>query len=125
MPAASNPTSDRGPVSAIWRLAEGAYIRQLRHENGLTQEELAARVGLNNKQIVCAIEGGKQHVPPERVLAFAPALNVSTRTFCARVLRYSNPWCWGGIYGIDHVLAAELRMAADRVNRSRTRSGDR
>lgn len=53
-------------------------IRLRREELGLTQEELAARMGYKSKSSINKIEMGINDIPQSKVLAFAKALGTST-----------------------------------------------
>ena len=53
----------------------GANIKQRRLELGLTQTDLAKRLGYNSRVAVCRVENGKEDLSTERVRKFAKALN--------------------------------------------------
>lgn len=55
----------------------GKRIRQRRKELGLSQEELAARMGFKSKQSVSNVEIGRDNLTTDRVTAFAQALDCS------------------------------------------------
>lgn len=54
----------------------GEKIRELRKDRGLTQEQLAARVG-KGKSYICNIEKGLRNTKLDCVVPLAEALNVS------------------------------------------------
>ena len=96
MPALSKPLMGREALKMSWRYALAEYIRNLRTDAGLTQEELCLLTGLDNKQTISAIETGRTSVPDERLEVFAEALNVPVAEFVKQVLRYQNPWAFVG-----------------------------
>ena len=53
-------------------------IRNRREELGLSQEELAARMGYKSKSSINKIEMGVNDIPQSKVLAFAKALETTT-----------------------------------------------
>lgn len=53
-------------------------IRSRREELGLSQEELAARMGYKSKSSINKIEMGVNDIPQSKVLAFAKALGTTT-----------------------------------------------
>lgn len=53
-------------------------IRIRREELGLSQEELAARMGYKSKSSINKIEMGVNDIPQSKVLAFAKALETTT-----------------------------------------------
>ena len=55
----------------------GKRIRAKREELGLTQEELAARLGYKSKTTIAKIENGTNDIVQSKVVDFARALNTS------------------------------------------------
>lgn len=52
-------------------------IRRLRLTKGMTQSELAAKVGYSGKDMVSRVEAGKVDITRSRLMQFADALDVS------------------------------------------------
>lgn len=55
----------------------GNRIKNRRIELGLTQEELAKRMGYTSRAAICKVESGSDNITSERVTKFANALGVS------------------------------------------------
>ena len=55
----------------------GENIRKMRELNGLTQEELAKRMGYVYKSTINKIEQGVNDIPQNKIVKFADALNTS------------------------------------------------
>lgn len=55
----------------------GSKIAYARKRAGMTQEELALRVGYKSKASINKIELGVRDLPQKKIVAFADALNVS------------------------------------------------
>jgi len=55
----------------------GKKIQQRRKDLGLTQEELATRMGYKSKSTINKIELGKNDIPQSKIVRFAEALNTS------------------------------------------------
>ena len=52
-------------------------IKTLREKLGLSQEELAHRVGYKDRTSIAKIEAGKIDIPQSKIVAFAKALNTT------------------------------------------------
>lgn len=52
-------------------------IKMLREKLGLSQEELAHRVGYKDRTSIAKIEAGKIDIPQSKIVAFAKALNTT------------------------------------------------
>ena len=69
----------------------GAWLKEKREAAGLSQRELAAKVGIEYYTFISQIEAGRGRVPAERFEAYASALKVSAREFTMTMLRYNEP----------------------------------
>ena len=56
----------------------GKRIREKRESLGITQEELAVKLGYKNKSTIAKIENGTNDIVQSKVVEFANALNTST-----------------------------------------------
>ena len=54
-----------------------ANIKSYRTMRGMSQDELAAKVGYSNRSAIARIENGEIDLPQSKILAFAEALNVT------------------------------------------------
>lgn len=52
-------------------------IRKFRIQRGLTQDELAEKMGYRSKSTIAKIESGKNDIPQSKIKDFADALSVS------------------------------------------------
>ena len=55
----------------------GNRIRRLREKNGLSQEELAHRLGYTSKSTITKIEKGVNDIPQNKIVRFAECLNTT------------------------------------------------
>lgn len=55
----------------------GARIKACRERIGLTQEELAKKIGYKDKSTISKIESGERDIPQSKIKAFADALGTS------------------------------------------------
>lgn len=53
----------------------GGKVRELREKRGMTQDELARKIGYSNKSAIAHIESGRSIPPLDKMLAIADALD--------------------------------------------------
>lgn len=73
------------------RLQAGNWLRTTREAAGLSQRELAEKVGALYYTFISQIESGKGRIPPERYESWAEALGVDSRDFAIRMLSFYEP----------------------------------
>lgn len=59
----------------------GGLVKRLREEQGMTQEELARKIGYKSKSSINKIEIGLQDMPRPKLLLLAEALNTPVQRF--------------------------------------------
>lgn len=69
----------------------GQWLKDKREAAGLSQREIAAKVGIEYYTFISQIEAGRGRVPPERYEAYALGLGVDPREFTMTMLRYNEP----------------------------------
>lgn len=69
----------------------GRWLRELREAAGLSQRQLAAKVGADYYTFISQLETGRGRIPPDRYVDWAQALGVVERTFVREILRYYDP----------------------------------
>lgn len=85
----------------------GRTIKELRIKLGLTQEELAAKVGYKTKSAINKIELGVNDLPQKKIVAFAEALDTTP----AALMGWSEE-----TYSALSDLATEMYMKEPTVN---------
>lgn len=73
------------------RLQAGSWLRAMREEAGLSQRDLAEKVGALYYTFISQIESGKGRIPPERYESWAEALAMDPRDFSIRMLSFYEP----------------------------------
>src|SRR4051812_9567942 len=73
-------------ISHDYKRTLGAYIAALRRNAGLTQEEVARKLGIL-QTAVSAVEVGRNPINPERYEAYAKLLGVDPQEFGKEILR--------------------------------------
>jgi DNA-binding XRE family transcriptional regulator len=81
------------------RRQAGAYIKGLRSDAELTQQELARRLGLEYYTFVSQVENGTARVPPEAYKQWAEALKVELAAFVKTLLSYYDPHTYKALFG--------------------------
>jgi transcriptional regulator with XRE-family HTH domain len=79
------------PEAKQLRRQAGAWLQGLRHQAGLSQVELAARLGLKYYTFISQVENGFGRVPTESMEAWAVALGIEPAAFARQLLRYYDP----------------------------------
>jgi transcriptional regulator with XRE-family HTH domain len=75
----------------VLRQQAGRWLKGAREAAGLTQAELAERVGLRYYTFVSQVESGLGRLPIETQGAWATALGLEPKTFAQTLLRYYEP----------------------------------
>ena len=85
----------------LLRQQAGRWLKQAREAAGLTQAELAERVGLRYYTFVSQVESGLGRLPIETQGAWAEALGLDPREFAQTLLRYYEPELHRLLFGED------------------------
>lgn len=83
--------SKAAPDPKQQRKLAGDWIKELRAAAGLSQIQLAQRLGLKYYTFVSQIENGFGRVPTESMEAWARALGVEPQVFARRLVSYYDP----------------------------------
>jgi transcriptional regulator with XRE-family HTH domain len=73
------------------RKEAGAWLRGLRERAGLTQMDLAIRLGFKYYAFVSQVETGFTRLPPQKVGAWANAVGADPPVFARRLLSFYEP----------------------------------
>lgn len=79
------------PEAKQLRKQAGAWLKELRAKRGLSQVELAERLGLKYYTFISQVENGFGRVPTESMEAWALALGVEPSAFARELLAYYDP----------------------------------
>lgn len=79
------------PEAKQLRKQAGAWLQTLRKRAGLSQVELAVRLGLKYYTFVSQVENGFGRVPTETMEQWALALGVAPSEFARQLLVYYDP----------------------------------
>jgi transcriptional regulator with XRE-family HTH domain len=87
----SNPQKVSSAEVVELRREAGRWLKDLREKAGLSQREMADRVGAEYYTFISQIEAGRGRIPPDRYAAWADALSIDPRIFVRTLLRYYDP----------------------------------
>ena len=76
----------------------GRWLKQCREAAGLSQRQLAERVGAEYYTFISQLETGRGRVPPDRYHVWAEALQVPPKEFVQQVLRFYDPTTYGILF---------------------------
>lgn len=94
--------TDRSSSNAkIMRKRLGAYLKQLREEAGLTQRDVAEKLGYDYYTMVSQIERGLSRLPVEDLLKWAELLRVDPKKLGKTVLYWTDPYVYQALYGVN------------------------
>jgi transcriptional regulator with XRE-family HTH domain len=83
------------------RRAAGRWLRGLREARGLSQRELAERVGTEYYSFISQLETGRGRIPPDRYRVWAEALGVPPAAFVRDLMGYYDPVTHAILFGDD------------------------
>ena len=94
----------------LLRKEAGRWLRQLREERGLSQRELADKVGAEIYTLIAQLEHGRGRIPPDRYLVWADALEIERREFVRRLTYYYDPDTYRIVFQ-DHARPKRLKAS--------------
>jgi transcriptional regulator with XRE-family HTH domain len=93
----------------------GQYLKDARIKLGLSQQEMMERVNPGGWFTAwSSVETGVRNLPPHFWEIVADVLGIPHREFAQIMMRYTNPWMYGMIYGFKPELRAELAAIPTR-----------
>ena len=88
---AVRPAGKEVPEARELRKQAGDWLKQRRADAGLSQADLAARLGLKYYTFISQVENGFSRVPTELLEAWAGELALEPRAFARHLLLYYEP----------------------------------
>ncbi len=73
------------------RREAGRWLKHQREAAGLSQRDLAARVGAEYYTFISQLETGRGRIPPDRYESWALALGIEPKVFVKEILRFYDP----------------------------------
>lgn len=76
----------------------GRWLKERRERLGLSQRQLAERVGAEYYTFISQLETGRGRIPPDRYRDWAHALEMPDRVFVREMLRFYDPITFGILF---------------------------
>jgi transcriptional regulator with XRE-family HTH domain len=114
----THPQRRSARLTQSLRRKAGRWLRILRERRGLSQRELAKKVGAEYYTFISQLEHGRGRIPPDRYLVWADALGVEPRELVLGLMPYYDPVTYNVIFGRE----AQLQASAPNVKRFRVTS---
>jgi transcriptional regulator with XRE-family HTH domain len=87
----SNPQRRTAADVQDLRREGGRWLKEMRERVGLSQRELALKVGAEYYTFISQLETGRGRIPPDRYLQWAEALQAPPRDFVRDLMQYYDP----------------------------------
>jgi transcriptional regulator with XRE-family HTH domain len=81
------------------RKEAGLWLKELREKRGLSQRQMAEKVGGNYYTFISQLESGRGRIPPDRYLVWAEVLGVEPKFFVRNLLRSYDPVTYSILFG--------------------------
>lgn len=102
----------------------GRWLRDLREAAGLSQRQLAERVGAEYYTFISQLETGRGRIPPDRYRDWAAAFDADPRDFVRELLRYYDPVTHEILFELRaHLIGGACRSPGRRTGGPETASG--
>lgn len=98
--AGQAPDKD-SPEPKQLRKQAGDWLKLRRADVGLSQADLAARLGLKYYTFISQVENGFSRVPTELIGAWAEQLGLEPRAFTRHLLMYYEPELYRLLFGAE------------------------
>jgi transcriptional regulator with XRE-family HTH domain len=77
----------------------GRWLKEQRERAGMSQRQLAERVGADYYTFISQLETGRGRLPPDRYLEWAGALGMPPHVFVREILRFYDPITYDILFG--------------------------
>lgn len=94
-----NPQRRTDPGVQDLRREGGRWLKEQRENAGLSQRQLASKVGADYYTFISQLETGRGRIPPDRYRDWASALGVPPQDFVRSLLRFYDPITYEILFG--------------------------
>jgi transcriptional regulator with XRE-family HTH domain len=89
------------PRAKLLRKQAGAWLKELRTDAGLSQMQLADRLGYKYYTFISQIENGFGRLPTDSMEAWARALGVNPSHFAKKLISFYEPELYRLLYEVE------------------------
>jgi transcriptional regulator with XRE-family HTH domain len=89
------------PRAKLLRKQAGAWLKELRTDAGLSQMQLADRLGYKYYTFISQIENGFGRLPTDSMEAWARALGVNPLHFAKKLISFYEPELYRMLYEVE------------------------
>jgi hypothetical protein len=97
----SSPQKPRDPETQALRRSCGKWLQAAREQRGLSQRDVAHRLGVGNYTFVSQLELGTRRLPPGRYQHYAEILAMDSRAFTQAMLEFYDPHLHRLLFGAE------------------------
>ena len=87
----TNPQHRSDPQVHELRREAGFWLKELRERRGMSQRQLASKLGAEYYTFISQLETGRGRIPPDRYREWADALGVEPAEFVKTLMQYYDP----------------------------------
>jgi len=95
----TNPQHRSDPQVHELRREAGVWLKELRERRGMSQRQLANKLGAEYYTFVSQLETGRGRIPPDRYREWAEALSVEPTEFVRTLMQYYDPVTYEILFG--------------------------
>ncbi len=95
----TNPQHRSDPQVHELRREAGVWLKELRERRGMSQRQLASKLGAEYYTFISQLETGRGRIPPDRYREWANALGVEPAEFVKTLMQYYDPVTYGILFG--------------------------
>ena len=95
----TNPQHRSDPQVHELRREAGVWLKELRERRGMSQRQLASKLGAEYYTFISQLETGRGRIPPDRYREWAEALGVEPAEFVKTLMQYYDPVTYEILFG--------------------------
>ena len=95
----TNPQHRSDPQVHELRREAGVWLKELRELRGMSQRQLANKLGAEYYTFISQLETGRGRIPPDRYREWAEALGVEPAEFVKTLMQYYDPVTYEILFG--------------------------